>query len=159
MSAWAWPAPACRMACNLPADLYARRQYPSEAGSLTQKATSSMTRVTAPGKATNTTLSGPTNSEVTLTTEGLVPLLSTHYPMYRHGRILKFECLARMIDEKGQPVSPAQFSASGEGNPPLSALSPAAMIEQCFCALRDNHYEFFLGICHVKICLIPTLCT
>ena len=73
------------------------------------------------------------------------------------GRILKFECLARMIDEKGQPVSPAQFLPVAK-KIRLYRFITRCMIEQCFARFADNHYEFSLNLSCEDL-LDPELCT
>jgi c-di-GMP phosphodiesterase len=61
------------------------------------------------------------------------------------GRIDKFECLARMIDEQGQPVSPAEFLAIAK-KIRLYRYITRTMVQQCFSRFADNQYEFSLNL-------------
>lgn len=72
------------------------------------------------------------------------------------GRILKFECLARMIDDDGQPVSPAQFLPVAK-KIRLYRYITRSMIEQSFKRFADNDYEFSLNLSCEDL-LDPELC-
>lgn len=61
------------------------------------------------------------------------------------GRIDKFECLARMIDEQGQPVSPLEFLAVAK-KIRLYRYITRTMVQQCFSRFADNQYEFSLNL-------------
>jgi c-di-GMP phosphodiesterase len=61
------------------------------------------------------------------------------------GRIDKFECLARMIDEQGQPVSPMEFLAVAK-KIRLYRYITRTMVQQCFSRFADNQYEFSLNL-------------
>ena len=74
----------------------------------------------------------------------------------RTGRILKFECLARMIDEAGEPISPAQFLPVAK-KIRLYRYITRCMVEQCFARFADNHYEFSLNLSCEDL-LDPQLC-
>ncbi|WP_093391780.1 EAL domain-containing protein [Halopseudomonas xinjiangensis] len=63
----------------------------------------------------------------------------------RSGRIDKFECLARMIDESGQPVSPMEFLDVAK-KIRLYRYITRAMVQQCFSRFADNEYEFSLNL-------------
>lgn len=73
------------------------------------------------------------------------------------GRILKYECLARMIDETGQPISPAQFLPVAK-KIRLYRYITHCMIEQCFARFADNQYEFSLNLSCEDL-LDPQLCS
>ncbi|MFU8832786.1 MAG: EAL domain-containing protein [Wenzhouxiangella sp.] len=61
------------------------------------------------------------------------------------GRIEKFECLARMIDEQGQPVSPSEFLSIAK-KIRLYRYITRTMVQQCFSRFADNQYEFSLNL-------------
>lgn len=61
------------------------------------------------------------------------------------GRIDKFECLARMIDEQGRPVSPGEFLAVAK-KIRLYRYITRTMVQQCFSRFADNQYEFSLNL-------------
>jgi c-di-GMP phosphodiesterase len=61
------------------------------------------------------------------------------------GRIEKFECLVRMIDEQGQPVSPSEFLAIAK-KIRLYRYITRSMVQQCFSRFADNQYEFSLNL-------------
>lgn len=61
------------------------------------------------------------------------------------GRIDKFECLARMIDEEGRPVSPMEFLAVAK-KIRLYRYITRTMVQQCFSRFADNDYEFSLNL-------------
>ncbi|MCC5870301.1 MAG: EAL domain-containing protein [Gammaproteobacteria bacterium] len=61
------------------------------------------------------------------------------------GRIDKFECLARMIDEQGQAVSPIEFLAVAK-KIRLYRYITRTMVQQCFSRFADNQYEFSLNL-------------
>ncbi len=63
----------------------------------------------------------------------------------RTGRIDKFECLARMIDEDGQPISPLEFLAVAK-KIRLYRYITRTMVQQCFSRFADNDYEFSLNL-------------
>ncbi|UAW99374.1 EAL domain-containing protein [Halopseudomonas nanhaiensis] len=63
----------------------------------------------------------------------------------RSGKIEKFECLARMIDENGEPVSPSEFLDVAK-KIRLYRYITRAMIQQCFSRFADNDYEFSLNL-------------
>lgn len=73
------------------------------------------------------------------------------------GRILKFECLARMIDEDGQPVSPAMFLPVAK-KIRLYRYVTRCMIEQSFARFADSEYEFSLNLSCEDL-LDPQLCS
>ncbi len=80
------------------------------------------------------------------------PIIDVHT-----GRILKFECLVRMIDEAGQPISPAQFLPVAK-KIRLYRYITRCMIEQCFARFADNQYEFSLNLSCEDL-LDPELCS
>jgi c-di-GMP phosphodiesterase len=61
------------------------------------------------------------------------------------GRIEKFECLARMIDEQGQAVSPMEFLAVAK-KIRLYRYITRTMVQQCFSRFAENQYEFSLNL-------------
>lgn len=61
------------------------------------------------------------------------------------GRIDKFECLARMIDEQGQPVRPAEFLEVAK-KIRLYRYITRTMVQQCFSRFAENQYEFSLNL-------------
>lgn len=61
------------------------------------------------------------------------------------GRIDKFECLARMIDEDGQAISPLEFLDVAK-KIRLYRYITRAMVQQCFSRFADNDYEFSLNL-------------
>ncbi|WP_339650423.1 EAL domain-containing protein [Halopseudomonas pelagia] len=61
------------------------------------------------------------------------------------GRIDKFECLARMIDEDGQAISPLEFLAVAK-KIRLYRYITRTMVQQCFNRFADNNYEFSLNL-------------
>jgi c-di-GMP phosphodiesterase len=63
----------------------------------------------------------------------------------RTGRIDKFECLARMIDEQGQAVGPMEFLAVAK-KIRLNRCITRTMVQQCFSRFADNQYEFSLNL-------------
>lgn len=74
----------------------------------------------------------------------------------RTGRILKFECLARMIDEHGEPISPSMFLPVAK-KIRLYRYITRSMIEQSFARFADNDYEFSLNLSCEDL-LDPDLC-
>lgn len=69
------------------------------------------------------------------------PILNIHT-----GRIDKFECLARMIDLNGHPVSPEQFLPIAK-KIRLYRFITRAMIEQCFQRFANSRYDFSVNLC------------
>lgn len=63
----------------------------------------------------------------------------------RTGRIEKFECLARMIDEQGEPVSPAEFLGIAK-KIRLYRYVTRTMVTQCFARFAENDYTFSLNL-------------
>ncbi|MDO9242238.1 MAG: EAL domain-containing protein [Rhodocyclaceae bacterium] len=63
----------------------------------------------------------------------------------RSGRIRKFECLVRMIDEAGQPVSPGWFLDVAK-KIRLYRQITRTMVQQCFSRFAENDYEFSLNL-------------
>lgn len=63
----------------------------------------------------------------------------------RTGRIEKFECLARMIDEQGEPVSPIDFLDVAK-KIRLYRYITRTMVTQCFARFANNDYEFSLNL-------------
>ncbi len=63
----------------------------------------------------------------------------------RTGRIEKFECLARMIDENSEPVSPAEFLGVAK-KIRLYCHITRTMITQCFSRFADNDFIFSLNL-------------
>lgn len=63
----------------------------------------------------------------------------------RTGRIDKFECLARMIDENGSPICPAEFLGVAK-KIRLYRLITRTMVTQCFTRFADNDYAFSLNL-------------
>ncbi|HDZ55275.1 MAG TPA: bifunctional diguanylate cyclase/phosphodiesterase [Pseudomonas xinjiangensis] len=61
------------------------------------------------------------------------------------GRIDKFECLARMIDEQGEPISPTEFLEVAK-KIRLYRHITRTMVQQCFSRFADNQYEFSLNL-------------
>lgn len=61
------------------------------------------------------------------------------------GRIDKFECLARMIDEDGEAISPLEFLAVAK-KIRLYRYITRTMVQQCFNRFADNDYEFSLNL-------------
>lgn len=61
------------------------------------------------------------------------------------GKIRKFECLARMIDEHGEPVSPFEFLEVAK-KIRLYRYITKAMVQQCFSRFADNDLEFSLNL-------------
>lgn len=63
----------------------------------------------------------------------------------KSGRIEKFECLTRMLDGDGEPVSPGQFLAVSK-RIRLYRFITRSMVEQCFQRFAGNDYEFSLNL-------------
>jgi diguanylate cyclase (GGDEF)-like protein len=63
----------------------------------------------------------------------------------RTGRIEKFECLARMIDEEGKPISPSEFLGIAK-KIRLYRFITRTMVTQCFTKFADNDYAFSLNL-------------
>lgn len=63
----------------------------------------------------------------------------------KSGRIDKFECLARMLDRKGQPVSPEQFLSIAK-KIRLYRYITRTMIDQCFRRFANSRYDFSLNL-------------
>jgi c-di-GMP phosphodiesterase len=63
----------------------------------------------------------------------------------KSGRIEKFECLARMIDEQGQPVGPTEFLSIAK-KIRLYRFITRTMVQQSFSRFADNDYEFSLNL-------------
>jgi diguanylate cyclase (GGDEF)-like protein len=63
----------------------------------------------------------------------------------RTGRIQKFECLARMIDESGQPIGPDKFLGVAK-KIRLYRHITRTMVQQCFSRFAENDYEFSLNL-------------
>ena len=63
----------------------------------------------------------------------------------RTGRIEKFECLARMLDENGEPISPADFIGVAK-KIRLYRYITRTMVTQCFSRFADNDYTFSLNL-------------
>ncbi len=63
----------------------------------------------------------------------------------RSGRIRKFECLVRMIDEGGQPVSPNRFLDVAK-KIRLYRQITRTMVQQSFSRFAENDYEFSLNL-------------
>lgn len=63
----------------------------------------------------------------------------------RTGRIEKFECLARMLDENGEPISPAEFLGVAK-KIRLYRYITRTMVTQCFSRFVDNDYTFSLNL-------------
>ncbi|UAW99376.1 EAL domain-containing protein [Halopseudomonas nanhaiensis] len=63
----------------------------------------------------------------------------------RTGRISKFECLARMLDRKGQPVSPEQFLSIAK-KIRLYRYITRTMVDQCFRRFANSRYQFSLNL-------------
>jgi diguanylate cyclase (GGDEF)-like protein len=63
----------------------------------------------------------------------------------RSGQIRKFECLVRMIDEAGQPVSPGRFLDVAK-KIRLYRQITRTMVQQCFSRFAENDYEFSLNL-------------
>ncbi len=61
------------------------------------------------------------------------------------GLIDKFECLARMIDEDGQAISPTEFLAVAK-KIRLYRYITRTMVQQCISRFMDNQYEFALNL-------------
>lgn len=61
------------------------------------------------------------------------------------GEICKFECLARMIDVDGQPVSPERFLSIAK-KIRLYRYITRTMVEQCFKRFANSRYEFSLNL-------------
>ncbi|WP_304641663.1 EAL domain-containing protein [Pseudomonas sp.] len=61
------------------------------------------------------------------------------------GRIHKYECLARMIDEDGTPISPQHFLEVAK-RIRLYRYITRLMIQQCFARFADTPYEFSLNL-------------
>lgn len=64
----------------------------------------------------------------------------------RTGRIDKFECLARMIDLNGDPLSPEQFLPIAK-QIRLYRFITRAMVEQCFQRFANSRYDFSVNLC------------
>ncbi|PKM31569.1 MAG: sensor domain-containing phosphodiesterase [Gammaproteobacteria bacterium HGW-Gammaproteobacteria-11] len=71
-------------------------------------------------------------------------------------RIEKFECLVRMLDEQGEPVSPAQFLPVAKKIRLYREIT-RQMIDQCFRHFADNDYAFSLNLSSEDL-LDPELC-
>jgi c-di-GMP phosphodiesterase len=63
----------------------------------------------------------------------------------RTGEIRKFECLARMIDPQGRPVSPEQFLPIAK-KIRLYRYITRTMIERCFARFANSRYEFSVNL-------------
>jgi len=63
----------------------------------------------------------------------------------RTGRIDKFECLVRMIDEQGEPVSPIEFLGVAK-KIRLYRYITRTMVTQCFNRFADNDFGFSLNL-------------
>ncbi|MDI6748362.1 MAG: EAL domain-containing protein [Rhodocyclaceae bacterium] len=63
----------------------------------------------------------------------------------RTGRIQKFECLARMIDESGQAIGPDKFLGVAK-KIRLYRHITRTMVQQCFSRFAENDYEFSLNL-------------
>lgn len=63
----------------------------------------------------------------------------------RTGEISKFECLARMIDAQGRPVSPEQFLPIAK-KIRLYRYITRTMIERCFSRFANSRYEFSVNL-------------
>ena len=61
------------------------------------------------------------------------------------GKIGKFECLARMLDANGQPVSPERFLSIAK-KIRLYRYITRTMVEQCFKRFASSRYEFSLNL-------------
>lgn len=61
------------------------------------------------------------------------------------GRIEKFECLARMLDERGTPISPAMFLPVAR-KIRLNRVVTRRMIDQSLQWFADNSFEFTLNL-------------
>lgn len=68
------------------------------------------------------------------------PILNLHT-----GRIDKYECLVRMLDEDGAPVSPASFLAVAR-KIRLYRLITRAMVDQCLARFADSDQQFSLNL-------------
>lgn len=63
----------------------------------------------------------------------------------RTGRVEKFECLARMLDENGEPISPSDFIGIAK-KIRLYRYITRTMVTQCFSRFADNDYTFSLNL-------------
>ncbi len=63
----------------------------------------------------------------------------------RSGEIAKFECLARMIDAKGRPVSPEQFLPIAK-KIRLYRYITRTMVERSFARFAHSRYEFSVNL-------------
>ncbi|WP_444984713.1 EAL domain-containing protein [Halomonas mongoliensis] len=61
------------------------------------------------------------------------------------GRVTKQECLMRLIDEQGEPVSPGQFLAVARGSRLYRRLT-LAMVERCLAAMAESDQSFSLNL-------------
>jgi len=61
------------------------------------------------------------------------------------GRVTKQECLMRLLDEQGEPVSPGQFLAVARGSRLYRRLT-LAMVERCLAAMADSDQSFSLNL-------------
>lgn len=68
------------------------------------------------------------------------PILNLHT-----GRIDKYECLVRMLDEDGEPVSPASFLPVAR-KIRLYRLITRSMVDQCFALFADSDQQFSLNL-------------
>ncbi|MDY7115781.1 EAL domain-containing protein [Halomonas sp. SSL-5] len=61
------------------------------------------------------------------------------------GRVGKFECLVRMLDEEGEPVSPGVFLEVARRSRLYRRLT-LTMIDRCLAALAESPHEFSLNL-------------
>ena len=66
------------------------------------------------------------------------------------GQVEKFECLVRLLDEQGQPVSPNRFLHMGK-RLRLHRYITLLMVEQVFEAFKDQPYEFSINLSYEDI--------
>ena len=68
------------------------------------------------------------------------PILNLHT-----GRVDKYECLVRMLDEEGEPVSPAAFLPVAR-KIRLYRLITRSMVDQCLARFADSDQQFSLNL-------------
>lgn len=73
-------------------------------------------------------------------------------PIYnnRTGKIEKFECLVRLLDEQSQPVPPSQFLHIGKKLRLYRSIT-LLMVEQVFEAFKDLPYDFSINLAYEDI--------